>query len=838
MRSFLKKIWFPLVAVSAIAAQMWAVEGARGSFAATEAADTVIYDNSRIFTKFRKDGSQALRDSLEGTIYENADTILAKDTIKAPDSLRLTDPFRYKWYVALVDSLAHRLTIDSLREAKDTLTWKKIDSIYFADSTAAAKRKFELWYNSLSKEDRKRYDYEQKLKRQQKILDSLMTVRDSIKHIKDSIAENTPRILETFALADSMHYKRVISWTRDPYFSKMKEVSIPDTTFNYWFHDYKFMRDDVGATYLGTIGSPMLLHDYFKRKSVDNVSFYEPYEIYSYSPSTLPMYNTKTPYTELSYWGNLFSNAENEESIIHLLVSQNIYPALNLTLGYDRHGSNGNLNSEKVDNRTFFASFNYLGQKYLAHGGFITNTVNKNENAGMTDSFWIRDTTVGPREIPVRMEKATNKVTKKTLFLDQQYRVPLPFLNKLFGHEPKDSTDEVTTAFIGHSSELSEFKKIYTDELTTDSAREVYKNIFYINPKKSYDSLRVLKLENKFFVKLQPWSPDAILSTIDVGLGNRILNYYMFKPDSYIHRQTHTTWNSTYLYGGAGGHWKGFDWNAQAYVTMVGPEAGDTGIKAEADYAFFPFRRARKSPVKIHLGFETTLDEPEYYQQHYFGNHDKWDNDFGKISRTTIEGSIDIPRWKFKAGAAYAFLKNNMYYDSLGVIHQNAAPMSVAKFYLQKDFSLWKLHMDNRLLLQVSSKKDVLPLPTFAANSRVYFQFTIVKDIMTMQLGADATYNTAWYAHSYRPSTGMFTNQDKEKFGNCPYIDLFVNVQWKRACIFVKMVNAGRGWPSDRPDFFSAAGYIRPEKILKFGIWIPFYTSHIKNPPLSERASD
>ena len=172
------------------------------------------------------------------------------------------------------------------------------------------------------------------------------------------------------------------------------------------------------------------------------------------------------------------------------------------------------------------------------------------------------------------------------------------------------------------------------------------------------------------------------------------------------------------------------------------------------------------------------------------------------------------------------------------MVRQNSSPMSVAKFYLQKDIALWKLHLDNRLLVQVSSKKDVLPLPSFAANSRVYFQFNVVKNIMTMQLGADATYNTAWYAPGYRPSTGMFTNQDKEKYGNCPYIDLFVNVQWKRACIFVKMVNAGRGWPSDRPDFFSAAGYIRPEKILKFGIWIPFYTSHIKNPPMSERASD
>lgn len=814
---------------------MWAVESSSLHYSPAESRDTIIYDNSKIFTKFRKDGSLAVKDSLEGVVYENGDTLLPKDTIKAPDSLKLTDPFRYEWYVPLVDSLAHRLTVDSLRAAGDTLIWKRIDSIYFADSSALAKRKFEEWYNSLSKEDRKRYDYNQKLKRQQKELDSLFAVRDSIRRIKDSIAENTPRILETFALADSMHYKRVVSWTREPYFSRL-EAAIPDTTSNYWFHDYKFMREDVGATYLGTIGSPTLYFDYFKRRSVDGVSFYEPYESYSYSPSTMPMYNTKTPYTELAYWGNLFSNAENEESNIHLLVSQNIYPSLNLTVGYDRHGTSGMLDNEKVDNRTFYANFNYLGKKYLAHGGFITNVVKKDENGGMTESFWIRDTTVGPREIPVTLDNATNKIAKKTLFLDQQYKIPLPFISKLFGAAPDDSLGTGTTAFIGHSSELSEFKKIYTDEITGNRQKEFYNNTFNINPKTSYDSLRVLKIENKVFVKLQPWASDAVISTVNVGLGNRILNYYMFKPDSYLKSQAHTVWNSSYLYGGAGGRLKGFEWNALAYTTLVGPESGDTGIKAEADYAFYPFRRARKSPVKIHLGFESTLDEPEYYQQHYFGNHDSWDNSFSKISTTKIEGSIDIPRWGFKAGAGYAFLKNNIYYDTLAVIKQNASPMSVAKAYIEKDFRFWKFHLDNRLLFQVSSNKEVLPLPAFAANSRFYVQFNISGNVMKMQLGADATYNSAWYAPAYRPSTGMFHNQNKEKYGDCPYIDLFVNVQWKEACIFVKLVNAGRGWPNERPDFFSAAGYIRPEKMIKVGIWIPFYTSHIKNEPLSNRA--
>ena len=840
MRKLLSKIWFPVAVVLFAGLQMFGSElqGLLRGTSDSQSADTVIYNNKRIYTKFRTEGFQASLDSLEG-VEEAEDTtpqILARDTIKIPDSLRLTDPFRYRWYISLVDSLTHKETIDSLRSAGDSIIWRQIDSIYYADSLLAAKRKFDLWYASLSKAERKRYDEEQKLRRQQKQLDSLFAVKDSLQHIKDSIRENTPRILETFALPDSLWYKRIVMWNRENLFANITVKDL-DTSYNYWFNDYKFMREDVGATYTGTIGGPYQTYDFFKRKSEEGVSFYMPFEGHSYSPATLPMYNTKTPYTELAYWGNLFSNVEKEESEIHILVSQNIHPELNVSMVYDRLGSNGMLDNERTDNRTFAAWMNYTGKKYLAHGGIINNRIKKKENGGLTDSFWIRDTTVGSREIPVYLQKASNKLMKTTLFLDQSYRIPLPFLAKIFGKNTTDSEEDITTAFIGHSSEYSTYSRKYEDDITENNGKAYYDNTFYIHPSKSNDSLHVTKFENRVFAKLQPWSKDAVISTLDVGLGNRIMKYYLQNQNSFIHKPNNVTWNSTYLYGGAGGHFKGFEWKAQAYLTAIGDESGDTGLKAEADYAFYPFRRAKKSPIKIHLGFETTLDKPEFYQLHYYGNHDKWENDFGKISTTKFEGSIEIPRWKLKASAGYSLLKNNIFYDTLGVVRQNGSPMHVAKFALEKNFALWKFHFDNRALFQVSSDKKVLPLPPIALNLRWYFQFNVKKDVMTMQLGANTTWAKAWYAPTYRPSTGVFANQNIEKIGDCPYIDLFANMQWKRASIFIKFVNYGMGWPKEQPDYFSAQGYIRPQKMLKLGIWIPFYTSPHKNNTLSSRAS-
>ena len=105
-----------------------------------------------------------------------------------------------------------------------------------------------------------------------------------------------------------------------------------------------------------------------------------------------------------------------------------------------------------------------------------------------------------------------------------------------------------------------------------------------------------------------------------------------------------------------------------------------------------------------------------------------------------------------------------------------------------------------------------------------------------MQIGGNITYNTAWYAPAYNPALGQFITQNSEKFGNSPYADAFINIQWKRACIFVKLVNANMGWPLNSADYFSAAGYIRPEKAIRFGVYWPFYLQPNKNSSVSGKA--
>ena len=133
----------------------------------------------------------------------------------------------------------------------------------------------------------------------------------------------------------------------------------------------------------------------------------------------------------------------------------------------------------------------------------------------------------------------------------------------------------------------------------------------------------------------------------------------------------------------------------------------------------------------------------------------------------------------------------------------------------------------------------MLPLPTLALNLRYYVEFVAQKsedklsNVLVMQIGANAFWNTAWNSPAWNPNLGVFFNQDQRTYNNGPYFDIFLNMQWKRACIFIKYQNAGMGWPMRRADYFSADRYIVTQSGmdgLKIGIWWPFYTQPTGHP--------
>ena len=849
MAKFWSEVVIPLAVAGAVAAQTIGVEVNRAARlrAWFPQRDTVLTASLPDTTLKSPLDSLAEEEEFDLFAEPQEDTtpkIYARDTMKVPDSLKLVDPFLYQWYVAIKDSYTHQVVVDSLKDAGDTLTWPLIDSLFLADSTAAAKAAWERKFAAMSKAEQKRWIYEHEtLPRLLHRQDSILKRKDSLQHIKDSIRQNTPRILETAFLPDSLYYKRMVTWKHNRLYNSIETFEW-DTTANYHFYDYPFMRKDVGATWLGMPGSAVQEYNFFERGQENSTSYYAPLESWTYTPENLPQFNTKTPFTELEYYGNIFSNSSLSADNFRVFTTQNILPQLNIALEMKRYGGAGNLRNEETKNNTYFVAGNFLGKKYLAHGGFIFNRLIRQESGGAQDNMWVRDTTVDVREIEVNLAAASNRFKKITVFYDQSLRIPFEFLERIKHRKdtswtPSDTLNkDITTGFIGTSTEYSVYTKKYVDNTSTQLAK-FYDNAFYINPNKSADSLRTSRLENRIFLRLQPWKEDAIVSKIEGGVGNRIQTFYLQSPDEVLYKAANQRWVSFYAYAGAEGKLsKYFSWDATGLLHFAGHEAGDFSVKANAKVSLFPFRRAKDSPISLGAHFETSLQEPDFYTQHFFSNHFKWENSFGKSSTTRIEGTLDIPRWRLKAQVGYALLTGYNYYDAKGIAQQHTDAVNVLSAGLFYHLPLGPLHLENSALFQVSSAQDILPLPMLALNLRYYFQFNIVDpETLQLQIGINTRYTTRWKIPSYNPVAGVFTLQDEDLYGNVPVTDIFINAQWKQCCIFLKYEIAGRGWPAQKHDFFTAHHYIQTAPMIKLGISWPFRPHLGTMKTLSSRAS-
>lgn len=895
------------------------------------------------------------------------DSLAGPDTLVIPDSLSVLDSSVVSDSLLLTDSLA---AADSLTESDSTA----------ADSVRVlTKRELKRMAKDSVRKVKDAYKDSVAMVKQH-MADSIHHIKDSIRSVKDSIRWSKPRVLETIFLPDSLYYDRIISWTTGTRVNEYRHADM-DTTFNDWYTEYPFYKEDIDAVYLGTVGSAVQNVNFFKRREFDIFKAYAPYITYSHTPENMPFFNTKSPYTELAYWGTIFAFKDKEETNVRFMHTQNITPEWNLAVLFQGWKAAGILEKEATANNSLEITTNYLGKRYVMNAGFIHHNINREENGGIQDSYMVRDTTVDAKTIAVNLQNARNKLSRNTFFINHSYDIllesDLTRMRKVMDKDsvftatvdslikvrkeayersvdaavaavkakaeaearaadslaaladstaamqmdslgtaldsagmsldsagvmidsagsvldtvvtadsllsapgtdslssvskyasPEDSiaavrADSIATAVadsllrasimdtlrpptedeiiasladsllfgqagnsprltVGHIGEVSRFYRFYTDEITDEVGRNFYNNMFYINPTSSADSMRMFTVENKLFFKLQPWKRDAIVSEVSGGVGYQWNSIYAFRPDMFLTGNSNINQHNMYLYAGASGEYKKYlNWGATAQYSFLGYYQNDFNVDAHVGVSFYPFKD-KSEPITLNGRFSTSLKEPDWFSQHYYSNHYVWDNDFGKTSTTKVEASLDIPKWDMEAYFGYALVNNYLYNDTLGIARQNTGLINVMSAYLRKDFKIWWFHLDNQILFQYSSDESTLPLPMFTFHLRYYIEMEAVKNVLTVQLGADARMNTPYYVPAYNPALGTFQLQTREQVGYNPYIDIFLNLQWKRVNIFLKVINVGEGWPTGASSF-SAYHYVRPSLGFKFGIHWPFY---------------
>ena len=124
---------------------------------------------------------------------------------------------------------------------------------------------------------------------------------------------------------------------------------------------------------------------------------------------------------------------------------------------------------------------------------------------------------------------------------------------------------------------------------TSSPLSQFYNNVFNINPSKSVDSLRTMRLDNRIFVRLQPWKEDALVSKVEGGIGDRFQTFYLQSPNEVLYKSSNHKWNSLYTYAGAEGRLGRYlAWDATGLYNFAGAQANDFFLKANAKLNLFP----------------------------------------------------------------------------------------------------------------------------------------------------------------------------------------------------------------------------------------------------------
>ena len=642
--------------------------------------------------------------------------------------------------------------------------------------------------------------------------------------------EKKPRKpLESYFFNDSIRALRNFQWTVDRNTNKVKIAPI-DTTLALWRLDYPHYHKRLGNNSVGGLGQASQEVNYFERNTSREFTFARPYEAYAYSLDNVPFYNMKHPYIWMTYLES--GQKRYREEHFEITASQNINPSTSFSVNYKARGARGKYDRSRIKNQNIATTFAHTGKRYSIHAAFMHNHIDQQESGGVVGEWAITDTVFEmPSGVPMRLAaaEANNLYRNTSFFVKQSIGIPLQRMT-----EKDFSMAELSAVYIGHLFEYNSWSKVYTDKYATytderyernengtfKSHTDTYYKEWLLNPDNTRDSLAERIITNRLFVQAQPWDSNGVVGTIDGGVGIDLHTYSQFALTDYLsgkyERVKKTAW---FAYAGIDGKIRKYvDWGASFKLYPSGYRGGDFDLRAHAAFTAF----IKGKPFTLSGEFSQSSSSAGYWMDHWLSNHYMWQNNFGKENETRFNVAFTVPDHGIELGFWQSVVTDKIYYGADCKPAQYDGAVSLTSIYAQKDFNIKGLHLNHRVLVQMSTNNEVVPVPLVSAFLSYYYEFWVKRDVLRVQIGLDGRFNTSYYAQGYNPALSVFYNQREVEVGNYPYVDAFVSAKWKRMRILFKYQHLNKGLFGNG-EAFQIARYPLNPGMFKLGISWAFY---------------
>ena len=532
---------------------------------------------------------------------------------------------------------------------------------------------------------------------------------------------------------------------------------------------------------------------------------------YLKTPESIRLYQTLTPYTLLSY-----NNTLNKDYLVRVAHTQNIIPGWNVSFDYQLICPEGNLSGSGAKNHYLDVTTNYFSRdsRLQLQAGFIWQSFRLDENGGLSDdSYFTSNQTSNLGGLPVVLYNSQSKSLHHNAFVHATYNlvqqvekyrhrdslavrydtISADSINivtdtiELVDTIPVGTPHVINAGVLGVEMDYARWKRAaylsnFSDSLLWSDAsatlfwtNDAYPDHRWRNPLKITLGITPRRLDAIVTTDTAA-GPDTLVTTAAVNPFAKVelaLGRFTLKAKGEL--------DNTPL--GLHDNLQEPDYHAAATLQFDFDSAGNSGIELMGALS-------RQTPEIRLLHASRYIFDPissQHCNLHLFHSSD---SGFFRL--------VDL-------SASMTHMSHNVWYDSTLTACTGTDAFWLYQAALTLNLQWGWFHVDMQQFLQHSTDKVQVDVPVWASKNSIYTDFTLFRRALRMQVGIDIRYYTAFAPDAYDPATGLFFQQDTET-GDYLWGDAFINLQVKRASIYVKAGHINALWES-APRYFLLPHY-------------------------------
>lgn len=524
---------------------------------------------------------------------------------------------------------------------------------------------------------------------------------------------------------------------------------------------------------------------------------------YVKTPDNIRFYQTLTPYTLLSY-----NNSLKKDYLVHVAHTQNIVPGWNFSFDYRLICPEGVFANSGAKNHYLDATTNYFSpdSRLQAQVGFIWQSFDIGENGGLTDdSYFTENQMTNQGGLPVRYSNAMASHLRHNLFgrvtynLVRQVTDTTEYGDTLFASKPHVlNFGVVGVEACYYRRKRAVYMSTFSDStLWSDFSatlfwtNDAYPDYRWHNPLKLTLGIKPQRI--KAIVTFDTIAgPDTVVSSagvnpfakMELALGPTILRAEGELKNTLL--ELHSSIKDP-------------DYLGRVSFNLPFDSTKFCGLEVSATIQ----RRMPDIRMLLLTNYNLQPIRSQRFTAHIYHNRNK-----GLLRLADLNVSA-------------THLDHTVLYDSTLTPQISNGDIWLAQATATLQLQIGWFHLDMQQFLQHSSDVAQIAVPLWASKNSIYADFHLFQKALRMQIGFDVRYHTFFAPGGYDPTTGLFHHQDLE-LGNYWWGDAFINLQVKRASIYLKAGHINSLWEK-YPRYFLLPHYPGQRFALLWGMTWNFF---------------